>query len=96
MKAGTLEVYKIFSGILDEKKAEKVIEYIESVNETEIVSHVEQKIENMATKTDLANAKAGLEVKIAQTKAEMIKWMFIFWITQTLTILGVLAYFLKT
>jgi len=82
MKAGTLEVYKIFSGILDEKKAEKVIE---RVNEAEIVSHVEQKIENMATKTDLANAKA-----------EMIKWMFIFWITQTLTILGVLAYFLKT
>jgi len=85
MKAGTLEVYKIFSGILDEKKAEKVVEYIESVNETEIVSHIEQKIENMATKTDLANAKA-----------EMIKWMFIFWITQTVTILGVLAYFLKT
>jgi len=39
----------------------------------------------MVTKTDLANAKA-----------DMIKWMFVFWITQTLTILGVLAYFLKS
>jgi len=95
MKAGTLEVFKIFSSILDEKQAEKVIEYIENVNETEITSHVEQKIENMATKVDLANTKADLEVKIAQTKAEIIKWMFIFWITQTLTILGVMAYLIK-
>jgi len=93
MKAGTLEVFKIFSSILDEKQAEKVVEYIESVNETEITSHVEQKIENMATKIDLANTKADLQVKIAQTKADLIKWMFIFWITQTLTILGVMAYF---
>jgi len=84
MKTGTLEIFKIFSSILDEKKAEKVVEYIECVNETEIVSHVEQKIENLATKTDLAN-----------TKADMIKWMFIFWITQTLTIFGILVYFLK-
>jgi len=95
MKTGTLEVFKIFSSILDEKKAEKVVEYIECVNETEIVSHVEQKIENLATKTDLANVKASLEVKIANTKADMIKWMFIFWITQTLTIFGILVYFLK-
>jgi len=84
MKAGTLEVFKILSSILDEKKAKKVVEYIESVNQIEIKSQVEQKIENMATKTDLAN-----------TKVEIIKWMFIFWITQTLTILGVVAYFLK-
>jgi len=77
------------------KKAEKVVEYIENINETEIVSHVEQKIENMTTKTDLANAKAVLTVKIAQTKADLIKWMFIFWITQTLTFLGVIAYFLN-
>jgi len=85
MRAGTLEVYKIFSGILGEKQAEQVVGYIEHVNEAEVVSHVERKIENMATKTDLANAKA-----------DMIKWMFVFWITQTLTILGVLAYFLKS
>jgi len=84
MKAGILEVFKIFSSILDEKQAEKVIEYIENVNETEITSHVEQKIENIATKVDLA-----------QTKADLIKWMFIFWITQTLTILGVMAYLIK-
>jgi len=60
MKAGALEVFKIRSSILDEKQAQKVVEYIENINETEI-----------------------------------IKWTFVFWITQTLTILGVAAYFIK-
>jgi len=44
-------------------------------------------------RADMAT-KADLNVKIAQTKADLIKWMFIFWITQTLTILGLLVYFL--
>jgi len=91
MKAGTLEVYNIFTGILDKEKAGKVVSYIENVNDEKIVSHVERKMENVATKMDLAN----LDVKIERTKAELIKWMFIFWVTQTLTILGLLAYFLK-
>jgi len=95
MNAGTLEVYNIFTGILDREKAGKVVSYIENVNEEKIVSHVERKLENMATKMDLTDVKAGLEVKIERTKAELIKWMFIFWMTQTLTILGLLAYFLK-
>jgi len=95
MKAGTIEVFKILSSILDEKQAEKVVEYIEKINETELNSQIKQKTENLATKADLANAKAVLEVKIAQTKTDIIKWMFIFWVTQTITILGVLLYFIK-
>jgi len=95
MNAGTLEVYNIFTGILDREKAGKVVSYIENVNETAIASYVDRKMENVATKADLIGVEAGLEVKIERTKAELIKWMFIFWVTQTLTILGLLAYFLK-
>jgi len=68
-----------------------VVSYIEHVNEVAIVSHVDRKMENVASKMDLAN----LDAKIERTKATLIKWMFIFWVTQTLTILGLLAYFLK-
>jgi len=81
------------------RNIEKVVEYIEDVRESGArtaksdISVVKADI--TAVKMDLANVKADLEVKIAQSKAELIKWMFIFWITQTLSILGLLAYFLK-
>jgi len=33
-----------------------------------------------------------LEKEIANTKAELIKWMFIFWLGQIAVVVGVLAY----
>lgn len=38
------------------------------------------------------NTKADLEKEIANTKAELIKWMFIFWLGQIAVVVGVLAY----
>ena len=57
----------------------------------------EKKVENkfedakqlLATKEDIAR----LDVKIAETKAELIKWMFIFWVGQIAVMAGILAYF---
>jgi len=106
MKTGTLEVYKIFSDFIGEDRAEKVMDYIKAVNETEAALRFDRRVENLATREDLVKVQGGLETKIAQVegrletkmvqnKAETIKWMFIFWGPQTLTILGLLAYFLK-
>lgn len=38
------------------------------------------------------NTKADLEKEIANTKAELIKWMLIFWLGQIAVVVGVLAY----
>jgi len=48
---------------------------------------------NLATKEDLANIKAELKVDIANSKAEMIKWMFIFWVGQLAAMFGLLYFF---
>jgi hypothetical protein len=39
----------------------------------------------LMTKQDGAELKAELSTKIADSKAEMIKWMFLFWIGQMAT-----------
>jgi len=56
----------------------------------------------MSTKEDIAKLTvstkedtARLELKISETKADMIKWMFIFWTGSILTTLGGLFAFLK-
>jgi len=57
---------------------------------------VEATIKSLATKDDLAKVNNDLGVRISETKADMIKWMFIFWIGQVGVMLGiVLLYFKK-
>ena len=46
-------------------------------------------------KSDVHSVKLELEVKIADSKAEMIKWMFIFWIGQVAVTVGFLVVYLK-
>ncbi|RMD91770.1 MAG: DUF1640 domain-containing protein, partial [Calditrichaeota bacterium] len=38
---------------------------------------------------------AETNTKIAETKAEIIKWMFIFWVGQVAMIIGILFAFFK-
>jgi hypothetical protein len=45
---------------------------------------------NLATQEDVHQATAALEAKIAETKADILKWLFVSIATQTLVILGAL------
>jgi hypothetical protein len=45
----------------------------------------------LATKNDIA----ATNIKIAETKAELIKWMFIFWAGQLAAMFGLLYFFIK-
>lgn len=46
---------------------------------------VNQKKDVLATKEDVYK----LETKLAETKADLIKWMFLFWIGQTAAVLAI-------
>ncbi|WP_353683481.1 hypothetical protein V4D30_06275 [Thermodesulfovibrio sp. 3907-1M] len=48
-------------------------------------------IDILAIKQDIAN----LEVKIEQVRAELIRWMFIFWADQIGALVSILALFFK-
>jgi hypothetical protein len=49
----------------------------------------------LATKDDLAAVELKLTEKIAESKADTIKWMFIFWVGQLIATFGFILLFLK-
>ncbi|MBI5308832.1 MAG: hypothetical protein HZB37_11020 [Planctomycetes bacterium] len=72
----TLKVFKTLRSVFDEKQATKIAEAVE----TALEANNEALLKEVATKKDLT-----------ETKAEIIKWMFIFWIGQFASIVGVLT-----
>jgi len=73
-------LYQLLEPKIGKKEAETLTTYINEKIQEEIIS--ETKL--LATKEDLAN-----------TRADMIKWMFIFWVGQLAAMFGLLYFFLK-
>ena len=74
------KLYDLLSVKVGKETAENLTTYIEEKIKDELAS----KTEVLATKEALAN-----------TKAELIKWMFIFWIGQVAATFGFILLFLK-
>jgi hypothetical protein len=79
------KLYDLVSVKLGRETAENLTTFIEE----KIRSEVDTKTSILATKEDLARtdtkietAKAELKSDGANSKAELIKWMFVFWIGQ--------------
>jgi len=80
MQVAEIELYEILKGKLGEKEARTLVEYIE----TKVDKKLAEKQDILATKADLANMKA-----------EIIKWMFLFWIGQLASLIAILQIFFK-
>jgi len=83
----TARLYKLLSDKLGNDTTEAMFKYID--NKTE--RSVEATIKTLATKDDIANVRK----EIGEYKAETIKWMFVFWIGQAVTTLGIVMLFIK-
>jgi hypothetical protein len=80
MGVDTLKIYEILTADLPEQQAKAITKAIN----TAIEADTEKKKELLATKEDLANVKA-----------ELIKWMFIFWLGQIGVLSGIIFAMLK-
>lgn len=80
----SIEMYNILKIKLGEKEAKALTECVES----HVEKSLEKEIDRLTTKEDLFK----LDVKISDTKAEIIKWMFIFWIGQVAVTLAVVFF----
>lgn len=60
---------------------------------TEEVTKLDHRITEEVAKLDVK--LANLEVRIAEAKADLIRWMFIFWVGQLGAILGILFAFFR-
>ena len=96
--AAEIELYEILKSKIGEKEAKTLVEYIE----TKVEKKFEEKKDILAAKEDLANVKADLMVEIEKVrtdmqkmKAEIIKWMFIFWAGQIGALIAILQIFFR-
>ncbi len=97
----SLSITKLFE-LLTAKVGRDTAEHLIVYMDDKIRGGIEGKSLVLATKEDLSSLEFGtkeqisrLEVKISETKSEIIKWMFIFWIAQVATTFGLILLFLK-
>lgn len=81
------KLYEIFSNKIGKDSAENLTLYIEE----KISDELEKKVSVFATKEDIAI----LRQEMAHMRADIIKWMFLFWIAQVGATFGFILLFLK-
>ncbi len=99
-----ITVPKILREKLGEDGAEALVALINAAGDqtkTDTLTFVEEKFERRlteeTTKLDrrIIEEVAKLEVKISEIKADLIRWMFIFWIGQIGALFGILFAFFR-
>ncbi|WP_316796501.1 hypothetical protein [Pedobacter agri] len=80
MSVTEIQLFQILKAKLGEQEAEELVSFVK----TEVKAEFDNKREILATKEDLANSKA-----------DIIKWMFIFWIGQIAVTVGIILMFIK-
>ncbi|MEI6489636.1 MAG: hypothetical protein WCP52_11780 [Bacteroidota bacterium] len=84
-----IQLFQILKQKLGDKEAEALVTFVE----TKVKEESTHNLNVIATKVDIALVKDGitkLDVKISETKSDIIKWMFIFWIGSISVITGIL------
>ena len=81
------KLYTLLTAKVGQETAENLTDYIEET----IKDELNNKSQILATKDDLNK----LDVKISETRYDLIKWMFIFWIGQVAATFGFIFLFIK-
>lgn len=87
MHVAEIELYEILKSKIGEKEAKVLVEYIEA----KVEKKLDEKKDILATKQDIAMVKIDIE----KSRADIIKWMFLFWIGQLASLIAILQLFFK-
>jgi hypothetical protein len=82
-----IQLFQILKQKLGEKEAEALVGFVD----VRIREGNETNIKILSTKEDIAATR----LEIATAKAELIKWMFIFWVGQVAVTFGFILLFLN-
>jgi NOL1/NOP2/fmu family ribosome biogenesis protein len=80
MIVSEIKLYELLKSKIGEREAEAFVQILE----TKVDQKFEEANQVLATKEDIAR----LDLKIAETKVDLIKWMVGFWIAQMAAIIG--------
>jgi hypothetical protein len=92
------QLYALLSEKVGKETAEKLTVYIEDKIKDEVQTQsniLATKEDIISTKQDIAALELKLSEKISDTRTELIKWMFIFWVGQVAVTFGFILLFLK-
>lgn len=84
-------LYQLLSDKLGNDTTEAMFKYVNN----KIERSVQASIKSLATKDDLNVVEYQLSKEINESKAETIKWMFIFWVGQIVATFAILLLFIK-
>lgn len=87
-------LYDLLSAKVGKETAENLTSFIEG----KIKDEFENKVEILATKKDIADVRheiADVKHEMAINKADIMKWMFVFWIGQVLAVFSLIMVFIK-
>jgi hypothetical protein len=82
-----IQLFQILKQKIGEAEAEALVSFVDA----KLKESNEANLKIVATKEDISLVKQDiikLETKIAETKADMIKWMFSFFVAMMLAIIG--------
>ena len=85
--AASLKIFEILRLKFDEPQAKTIASAVETAVETALETNNSELFKTVATKKDISD----IRVEMREMKAELIKWMFIFWIGQFASVVGVLT-----
>jgi hypothetical protein len=78
LQISDIQLFNALKNKLGDKEAEQLVTFVKSYVKEEI----SEQVPGIATK-DFVNARISeVEVKIAETKFQLILWAFVFWATQ--------------
>jgi hypothetical protein len=84
---GVITLTKLYD-LLSDKVGKEAAENLTNFIEQKIIDEVENKSQLLSTREDLTREVSRLDLRIGETKVDLVKWMFAFWVTLALMIIG--------
>ncbi len=97
----SIELFEALKTRFGEQEAKIIVKEIEKIEtgiETKVEKAFDRKKDVLATKEDISLLKediADVRTEMQTIKADIIKWMFIFWIGQLAAFIGIAHFILK-
>ena len=86
MTVSQIDLYDILKAKLGEQEAKSLVSFVK----TEVQEKINDQKDSLASKEDVNK----LKIEIANTRADLIKWMFIFWVGQLAAFIAIAIFIL--
>ena len=83
-----IQLFQLLKGKLGEQEASELIDFVDVKVKQNNKDNQEINLRTLATKAELFEVTGKLEAKITETRSDIIRWVFAFFVTLMLAIVG--------